>query len=115
MHHQRLGKLSRLATIAHYKVYLSINTRSPPDLNTSSYFNFTLVTMFISNPFVLRRYVVFICCKLDLLINLRNQFATTNCNRIVVLKWIKSHEIQFIKHSHNSTLISSKHYAFRLR
>ena len=33
--------------------------------------------MFVSNPFVLRRCVVFICCKLDLFINLCNQLATT--------------------------------------
>ena len=104
-----------LASIAHYKIYLSIKTSSPPTFNTLGNFYFALVTMFVSNPFMLRRCVVFVYCKLDLLIKLCNQLATTNCNRVVVLKWVKCNEIQCIKYSHNSLLISSKHCAFRVR
>ena len=55
---------------------------------------------------MLRRCVVFICCKLDLFISLCNQFATTHSNRVVVLKWIKSKEIECIKYIHNSLVFA---------
>jgi len=91
-----------------FAIFLASATRLllVPSINSSAAHFVSLATVFVSNPLVLHRCVVFISCKLDLFINLCNQLATTNSDRTIALKWIKSNETQCIKYSHNSLLVN---------